>query len=159
MFMKKVWLLVLLPLLCVQCDYIYFFEVRNNSDLPVVFVFTEGWEDSLKNCQTLEQYRVEPDSNLMFMSTISSFLDDLLEKRVHRFSFIFFHADTLQKYSWSEIQEKNLYLQRYDLRPYDLQDFDFISFPPDPAMRYMRMTPSYGTYESLLKDSINQTNR
>ena len=91
------------------------------------------------------------------------FEEYMREDKAYNLTLFFFHADTLQKYSWTDIKEKNLYLQRYGLRPADMRvlggDNVVIPFPPDPAMRYMRMTPPYGTYESLLKDSINQTNR
>ena len=64
-------------------------------------------------------------------------------------SVFYFHADTISKYSWEEIQQDYNILQRYDL---SLEDFKrlsdkngvpVITYPPNEAMKDMRMYPPY----------------
>ena len=65
-------------------------------------------------------------------------------------SVFYFHADTISKYSWEEIQQGYKILQRYDL---SLEDFKRLSdkngvpviiYPPDERMKDMKMYPPYG---------------
>jgi hypothetical protein len=58
--------------------------------------------------------------------------------------------DTINKYSWEEIQRDYKVLRRYDL---SVEDFNLlykkngdseILYPPDERMKYMKMYPPYG---------------
>ena len=74
---------------------------------------------------------------------VSSFPQDTV-------SIFIFSKDTLDKFSWFEIQSGYKILQRYDL---SLEDFNSLSnkngvpvidYPPSEAMKYMKMYPPYG---------------
>lgn len=59
-------------------------------------------------------------------------------------SMYFFSQDTLDKYSWEEIQAGYKVLIRYDISLQDLIRLDYtISYPPDERMRSIKMYPSY----------------
>jgi hypothetical protein len=53
-----------------------------------------------------------------------------------------FEGDIVTNYSWEEIVDKHLVLQRYDLSLPDLQQLNWqISYPPSEAMKDMKMYP------------------
>jgi hypothetical protein len=64
-------------------------------------------------------------------------------------SIFFFHTDTVQKYSWEEIQQNYNILKRYDLSSDDFQRLldrngvPVITYPPTEAMKDMKMYPPY----------------
>ncbi|MDR3244939.1 MAG: hypothetical protein LBT50_00720 [Prevotellaceae bacterium] len=64
-------------------------------------------------------------------------------------SIYYFHPDTLNKYSWKEIQQGYKVLRRYDLSIEDIHslkneyDVPEIPYPPTEAMKNMKMYPPY----------------
>jgi hypothetical protein len=80
-------------------------------------------------------------------------IENMVENLPHdTLSIYYFHPDTIDKYSWEEIQREYKVLQRYDLSVEDIillskkNNDPEISFPPTEIMKYMRMYPPYGTY-------------
>jgi hypothetical protein len=60
-------------------------------------------------------------------------------------SIYFLAQDTLDKYSWLEIQQAYNILRRYDLSAADIKALDeTIPYPPTVAMKNMKMYPPYG---------------
>jgi hypothetical protein len=65
-------------------------------------------------------------------------------------SVFYFHADTLDKYLWEDIQHDYKILRRYDLSVEDFiklkNDYDVpeIPYPPNERMKDMKMYPPYG---------------
>jgi len=59
-------------------------------------------------------------------------------------SIFFFNRDTLRKYPWETIRKDYNILKRYDLSIQDIQLLDYeISYPPNEAMKEMKMYPPY----------------
>jgi hypothetical protein len=98
------------------------------------------------------------DKPLRYIKAQSYVVDDYCEKTIEQIlrdipsdtlSIFYFHSDTLNKYSWEEIQRDYRILQRYDLSIedihvlYDQYDIPEIPYPPTEIMKNMKMYPSY----------------
>ena len=65
-------------------------------------------------------------------------------------SIFYFHADTVNKYTWENIQRDYRILRRYDLSLQDIialknkNGIPEIPYPPDERMKNMKMYPPYG---------------
>jgi hypothetical protein len=84
-------------------------------------------------------------SNISYEKWIASFPNDTV-------SIYIFNQDTLNRYSWEEIQRDYKILQRYDLSLEDIRKLKNqygvpeIPYPPTEIMKNMKMYPPYGTY-------------
>lgn len=67
-------------------------------------------------------------------------------------SFVIFHADTLERYSWNQIRQENKFLVRYDIAAEDYyylpgtafgQMTMTVPYPPTSSMASIRMCPPY----------------
>jgi hypothetical protein len=60
-------------------------------------------------------------------------------------SIYIFSKDTLDSYSWEDIQQNYKILRRYDLSLSDLQKLNYtIPYPPTETMKNMKMYPPHG---------------
>ncbi|MCM1501409.1 MAG: hypothetical protein NC115_01925 [Bacteroidales bacterium] len=56
----------------------------------------------------------------------------------------FFDKSVIDSYSWDEIHDNYLVLQRYDFSKFDLEKLNWrISYPPDERMKDIKMWPPY----------------
>lgn len=136
----------------------YQLRIKNNSNVDICCYFYLVWEGGNKGVvypdtllsfdkkelvciNTTEEYTTSR-SGVPITEWISSLPQDTL-------SIFIFSNDTLNKYSWVEIQSGYKILQRYDLSQEDFKqlsgknDIPVIPYPPTDAMRYMKMYPPY----------------
>jgi hypothetical protein len=72
-------------------------------------------------------------------------------------SYHLFDKDTLHHYGWNDVRTNYKILVRYDLSLDDILELDAtITYPPSPAMRYMKMYPPY---EEVLRREEEYNNR
>lgn len=136
----------------------YDLQIKNNSNVDICCYFYLVWEGGnngvvypdtllcfdkkeLICINTLEKYNTSRPVGPI-TEWISSLPQDTL-------SIFIFSKDTLDKYSWPEVQSGYKILQRYDL---SLEDFKklsdkngipVITYPPSEAMKDMKMYPPY----------------
>jgi len=61
------------------------------------------------------------------------------QNHINVLSFFFIHSDTLKKYGYDYIAQKNLILARYDLNKSNLDALDLkVPYPPTPKMKNMK---------------------
>lgn len=132
-------------------------EIKNKSDFVISFYLPligmqEGIypDTSLTFEKTNVGYATKPGniahagiSNISIEDWVHSFPKDTV-------SIYIFSQDTLNKYTWQEIQQNYSIQQRYDLSLYDFNTLTneygipVIPYPPTEAMKNMRMYPPYG---------------
>lgn len=84
-------------------------------------------------------------SNFKYSDSYGSSFEDLFSYLPQdTLSMYFFAQDTLNKYSWEEIQAGYKVLQRYDISLQDLIRLDYtIAYPPDERMKHIKMYPPF----------------
>lgn len=73
---------------------------------------------------------------------------DYVRRKYNGLMHVFFAKSAdVDMYGWKGVAERNLVVQRYDLRGEDIKKFEGgIAFPPSPSMVNVSMWPPYGTY-------------
>ena len=92
-----------------------------------------------------------PTSNIISVGDCANVGDwepnpiDYIFENISKLSVFVLHADTIRKYSWEEIRDSYNIIVRYDLSEEDVRSFEnyTIPFPPNEAMRNMKMWPPY----------------
>ena len=93
-----------------------------------------------------------PHERTSYMSIVNEEWDEFLRKTLPRdtMSIFVINNDTLRKYGYEMVREKNMIVVRYELSTSNIRELDYtIPYPPSPQMKDMRMSPKY---ESLLKN-------
>jgi hypothetical protein len=85
----------------------------------------------------------ENNTGLFNMSNGRSYCyENTLNDTLHIF---IFEDNVLATYTWQEVVDNYMVLQRYDLNLTDLQQLNWqISYPPSEAMKDIKMYPPYG---------------
>ena len=66
--------------------------------------------------------------------------------KVEKLSVFIFQSDTIDKYSWEEVQHNYMVLKRYDLSLKGWQNLNFtITYPPSETMKNIKQFPPYGS--------------
>ena len=157
--MKKISLIVSFFLLLIsskcmheKMDSVYY--MYNNADYDVfvgfgLFHATYLYPDTI--FEQLHNYRL-----IKSYSFNEYYVGETLEENIKRttpidtVSIFYFHADTINKYSWEIIQRDYKILRRYDLSSQDIvtlkdhRGIPEIPYPPDERMKDMKMYPPYG---------------
>jgi len=158
--MKSLFLNACISLILSGCNLShdhYGFWIENNADYDV-FLHRKYFEAKHFYPDTL--FSIDVPSDRIFIkahSTSKTYEHEKLEVYVQKMpkdtlSFFFFHADTVNKYSWEIIQRDYKILRRYDLSSQDIRTlysgekgtYPEIPYPPDERMKNMRMYPPYG---------------
>jgi hypothetical protein len=146
--MKRLYLILLLIFLIIfsSCDYWHDFEFSNTSTRDVVIFFgvtDMNWA-----------FPLYPDTALIRFEYGISFKKGETQRYVYSrlkkdpwndtVCFFILDADTLNTYSWEEIQNNYKILQRYDISPKEIKALKYeISYPPDERMKNIKMYPPY----------------
>jgi hypothetical protein len=129
---------------CPKMDYKNIFTFQNNysKDLFIILAdrpYSDGsgiYPDTTLNIDKKWGRIVSADNLMRYDYYIHSNKDTLC--------LFIFVSDTVAKYSWEEIKAGYKILQRYDLSSNDFERFMEIFYPPNEAMKDMKMYPPYG---------------
>ena len=134
----------------------YSVDLKNDAEYSIGFYFALGgnygtlYPDTL--LPTTNQYIIKEikrdsryiyDSGIKWEEIYSQFPKDTL-------SIYIFHTDTLNQYTWEEVRDNYLILNRYDLSLDDLTKLNNkysvpeIPYPPNERMKNMKIYPPYG---------------
>jgi len=93
-----------------------------------------------------DSYKVlSNENNYTAFFNVFSGRSDCYENTLKDTLYIFiFEEDVLANHSWTDVVDKNLVLQRYNLSLQDLQKLNWqISYPPSELMKDMKMYPPF----------------
>ncbi len=148
----KTTVLIFFLLLC-SCKTDFFDEgsavLTNNSKTEIVLLrdyisYNYYTRNDTDICSILNDYYrlTKLDCNESF--TIIRWDDYNKMAAADTFSILIFDVETLNNKSWKEISDNYLVLCRYDLSGQDIKTLNsVIPYPPSPAMKDMKMYPSY----------------
>ncbi len=142
MKIKNILSVFILTIILVNCidyvamDYEYPIYIKNNADHHIGSYFATGSNFGRSNPDSLPEtdidvcYDIEIDSGIPDY-VITMPLKHYFKQLPHEILTIYiFHTDTLYKYSWEEIRERQMILRRYDLSLDDLRRMHFlITYP------------------------------
>jgi len=146
--MKAFRFLVLLPILLIltACpDSLYSFTFTNNSTSEVfMYLNLDYLENTLYPDTSIARvrtgYHFEQGKSYNY-----DYSYEYLFKRNDTVSMFIFDADTINLYSWEEIQSGYKILQRYDISAENFKALKYtITYPPTEAMKDVKMYPPYG---------------
>jgi hypothetical protein len=130
-----------------SCDYNYSFVFSNNSTHDVCLFF--GIIDWDFNRALYPDTAIIGSMGEVYRhgeSKIYTYSDAREDTWTNTICLFIFDKDTMNTYSWKQIQDDYKVLQRYDLSPENLQTLKYqISYPPTEAMKNMKMYPPYGS--------------
>ena len=159
--MKKIILscTYLMFLFFTSCDWVIDLYVKNESSNDIIVFIKEKYnldEDTLLSINNSYPYykeyqKISPQETSDIwgeMNGCKSWKQYYKHHNIKDYLYLFvLAADTLAKYSWAEIRERNLILVRYDLTYKDIELFSPLYYPPTPEMRDIKMWPPYSTFE------------
>lgn len=130
-----------------SCDYRYGFIFSNNSTHDVSLFF--GVIDRDFNRSLYPDTAIIGSMGELYKQCESKhyiYSDARKDPWNHTICLFIFDADTINTYSWQQIQDDYKVLQRYDLSPENLKTLKHqIPYPPTEAMKNMKMYPPYGS--------------
>jgi len=132
-------------------DRKYPLYVQNNSDHSIKVYFNDNsdylalYPDTLLSGYTDRLREILIGENVSVAGGSASWKDVFkVTVPFDTLSLFVFHTDTLNKYSWAEVQTSYKILKRYDLSLEDLEHLDYkLSYPPDAKMSGVKMYPPY----------------
>ncbi len=153
--MKKIFFLAVVAFIFLSCEhhYVDWIDFKNNSENDIYFYI--AWCGG----------GIYPDTTLSFHETklskikakggfseeykgVQNIEDEIQSLPQGVLSIYFFSKDTLEKYSWEEVQSGYKILKRYDLNASDIKKINrVVSYPPIEVMKGMKMYPAYGSEE------------
>ncbi|MBQ7280192.1 MAG: hypothetical protein IJR13_05685 [Bacteroidales bacterium] len=166
----KFFLLIFLPL-CSGCDFMNYLAIQNNSDYDIFVIDPDKlnenytvYPDTLLpdiSSSDISMYRCTPGEKTFVIEHLnSSEYIERLYKSLHTdtLSFFIIKATDIDEYSYYNVRQKYLILQRYDMgiqqaiKYYNKEYFDnsqrrCLFFPPTEEMKDIKMWPPYGTYD------------
>jgi hypothetical protein len=136
----------------------YELEIKNSSSINVYTYFYLVWEggpdgaiypDTLLSFDKRELICINSGEKFRTSRPVVPIIEWISSLPKDTLSVYYFHPDTLQKYSWEEIQREYKVLRRYDLSVEDIillqnkYGVPEIPYPPNERMKNMKMYPPY----------------
>jgi hypothetical protein len=154
--------LIVLGSICSCCgnwpEKHYSLQIKNNSNFDVCCYFYLVWgggnsgvvyPDTLLFFDKNALEPIAPKGKFETSRSVEPIIEWVSSLPKDTLSIYFFSQDTLNKYSWEEIQRDYKILQRYDLSTEDIHklkdkyDVPEIPYPPTAIMKDMKMYPPY----------------
>ena len=165
--MKKRFLTIGIVILCMACkcdlaDKSYSIFIDNKSELVISSYLALGENGATAYPDTTLSfdrkwvgYETKPNNRAYQVLPTFTYEEWFARLSQDTLSIFIFSQNTLNQYSWFEIQSDYKILQRYDLSFEDLKKLSdkngvpIITYPPTEAMKDMKMYPPYSQYKTL----------
>jgi hypothetical protein len=149
--MKKILLVIIISTCFTACplgEESYNFFIENYSEEEIAFIVNVDennktlYPDTLIISDELLYFNTH-NKNMRYWGFIGGSYKDVF-KGQDTLSIFIFSVDTLKKYSWEQIRYDYNILVRYDLTDGNIGALrGYIPYPPNEAMRNMKMYPKY----------------